>query len=384
MTVDITTFSGKSTLTEEHLAEALISSKNLAHNFRMIQERITDNCRIMGVVKANAYGHNAQHISKALESLGVSNFGVANIQEAVLLRKQDSVSGNVTILAFCSPLPSHLPLYLKYDITATICDFDMLRTAENVASAYNIPLKVHVKVDTGMGRLGTSPATAFSLLKTVERSPHLKLLGAYTHFAQSTRQDDFTAKQLATFIRICSEFEHYAERSICKHAANSGALLSRKDACLDMVRPGIMLYGYHPDESVKSRVNLKPVMEFRAKVIFIKDVETGTTISYNRKWTAPSRRRIATVSAGYADGYHRSLSNLGKVFIKGNVYSQVGTVTMDQIMVDLGNNTDVHVGNDVVLFGWNGPSAADLAKAAGTISYEILCAVSSRVKRVFV
>lgn len=384
MTVDATTFPDESTLPGEHLAEAVISSNNLIYNFRKIQERITDNCRIMGIVKANAYGHGASYVSKTLESLGVSDFGVANIQEAIQLRTESPVSGNAAILTFCPPLPFHLPLYLQHNITATICDHDMLRAAESVASTHNSPLKVQVNVDTGMGRLGIPPEHAVSLLKAVETSPYLRLEGVYTHFAQSTQQNDFTEGQLSTFKQVCSEFEHHAEKSICKHAANSGALLCRRDTCLDMVRPGIMLYGYPPDENVNTPVDLKPVMELRAKVIFIKDVDAGTTISYNRQWTAPSRRRIATISAGYADGYHRSLSNHTKVFIRGTPCSQVGTVTMDQIMVDIENKSDIRVGDDAVLFGWNGPSAVDIAKAAGTISYEILCAVSSRVRRVFV
>lgn len=382
MTADTTTFPGESALPGEHLAEALISSGNLLHNFRRIQEHIPENCRVMGVVKANAYGHNALWISKALENLGVSDFGVANVEEAIPLRKHEAVSGSSSILAFCSPLPSHIALYLKYDVTATICDFNMLRAAESIASAHNIPLKVHVKIDTGMGRLGITPETAFHLLKAVEESPHLRLAGAYTHFAQSTRQDSFTTGQLEAFTKICSEFEHHTKRSICKHAANSGGIVCRSDACLDMVRPGIMLYGYPPDDRLKNNIDLKPVMQLRAKVVFIKEVEAGTTISYNRTWTAQSRRRIATVSAGYADGYHRALSNLAKVSIMGKTYPQVGTVTMDQIMVDLGDSSDVRVGDNAVLFGWDGPSAGDIAKAAGTVSYEILCAVSSRVTRV--
>ncbi len=338
----------------------------------------------MGIVKANAYGHDALHIAKTLESLGVSDFGVANIKEAMHLRKRHAVSGDAAILAFCSPLPSHLPLYLQHDITATIGDFETLRTAEAIASSYNTTLKVQVKIDTGMGRLGIQPEAACNLLQAAEQSPHLQLTGAYTHFAQSTNTDGFTDRQIDLFTQVCSEFEHKAKRSLCKHAANSGALLCRKDACLDMVRPGIMLYGYPPDESVKHMIDLKPVMELRTKVIFIKDVEPGTSISYNRRWTAPSRCKIATISAGYADGYLRTLSNRAKVFIRGNPCAQVGTITMDQTMVDLGKNSTVRVGDDAVLFGWNGMSAADLAKIAGTISYEILCAVSSRVERIIV
>lgn len=371
-------------MAEEYLTEAIISSSNLTHNFRLIRKRIPKHCRVMGVVKANAYGHDAVRTSKILEHLGVEDFGVANIFEAVSLRKHRAVSESSEILAFCPPLPGHIALYLQHDIAATICDFDMLRAAESVASAHNVPLKVHVKIDTGMGRLGTAPEMAFGLLDAVEKSPHLTLMGTYTHLAQSTRQNAFTAGQLDLFKNICSGFEHHIQRSICKHATNSGGILCRNDAFLDMVRPGIMLYGYFPDDSAKESTDLKPVMLLRTKVIFIKEVNAGTTISYNRTWTAPSRRSIATVSAGYADGYQRTLSNRAMVSIRDKAYPQVGTITMDQFMVDLGNNSDVRVGDNAVLFGWDGPTAADLALATGTISYEILCSVSSRVKRVFV
>ncbi len=384
MNADSTTFSGENKMPDEPLTAALISTGNLLHNFRRIKERISDQCRVMGVVKANAYGHDAVHVSKTLENSGVSDFGVANIQEAILLRRTGAVSRNASILAFCPPLPSHIAFFLQHDIEATICDFDLLRTAESIASAHNKSLRVHVKIDTGMGRQGTKPGNAFQLLKAVEESPHLRLVGAYTHFAQSTRQDSFTGFQLETFRNLCTEFESFFAKSICKHAANSGAVLCRKDACLDMVRPGIMLYGYSPDDSIKSTINLKPVMQLLAKVIFIKEVDAGTTISYNRTWSAPSRRKIATLAAGYADGYHRTLSNKARVFIRGTSYSQVGTITMDQIMVDLGNTGNVRVGDDAVLFGWDGTPADDLARAAGTISYEILCAVSSRVRRSFI
>ncbi|NEX13812.1 MAG: alanine racemase [Prosthecochloris sp.] len=368
----------------ENLTSAFISSSNLEHNYHLTRSRIPGHCRVMGVVKANAYGHDVAGTSKILERLGVRDFGVANIAEAASLRKQLTVSGHSEILAFSSPLPDHIARYLEHDIAATICDFNMLRAAESIASAHNVPLKVHVKIDTGMGRLGTTPENAFQLLEAAEKSPHLRLSGIYTHFAQSTSRDAFTGRQRDLFTQICSEFEHRMQRTFCKHAANSGGILCHDNAFFDMVRPGIMLYGYFPDDSVKGRADLKPVMLLSTKVMFIKEVEAGTTISYNRTWTAPSRRRIATLSAGYADGYPRTLSNRTTVSIRGKTFPQVGTITMDQFMVDLGNDRDVRVGDDALLFGGEGISAADLALTAGTISYELLCAVSSRVRRVFV
>ncbi len=369
---------------EEHLAEALVSTGNLAHNYRRVRERTGETCRVMGIVKANAYGHGANHVSKTLESLGVRDFGVANIDEAIRLRTSQSISGGASVLAFCSPPPSHIPFYLRHDVQATICDFDTLRAAEAVAGSENRTLGIHVKIDTGMGRLGIAPAAAFSLLTAVEESPSLRLEGVYTHFAQSTSQDSFTRQQFETFRDLCTEFEHRARRRICKHVANSGAILCNPETVLDMVRPGIMLYGYRPDDGTPSGADLKPVMQLRAKVIFVKEVEAGATVSYNRTWTAPSKRRIATVAAGYADGYHRMLSNRSRVSIGGRFFRQAGTVTMDQIMVDLGDDDLVRPGDHAVLFGWDGPPVDELAKHAGTISYELLCAVSSRVTRTVV
>lgn len=383
MTADTTPPYSTLTPPGEHPAEAIVSLPNLEHNFRAIRERIPSTCRIMGIVKANAYGHGAAGIARRLGSLGVSDFGVANIEEAIRLRNTHAISSRAAVLAFCSPLASYLPLYLKHDITATICDHEMLRAAEAVGSAHNRPVRIQVKVDTGMGRLGVSPRHAQELLHTAEKSPHLNLEGVYTHFAQSTRLDTFTAGQLKTFLDTCSEFEHSTGKHLCKHAANSGALLTLKDASLDMVRPGIMLYGYLPDEGIENAPELKPVMELRTKVIFVKEIDAGTSISYNRRWSAPSKTRIATLSAGYADGYHRLLSNRISVSIRGQSFPQVGTVTMDQIMVDIGDSHNIRAGDDAVLFGWNGPGADDIARAAETISYEILCGIPARVRRVF-
>jgi len=259
-----------------------------------------------------------------------------------------------------------------------------LQAANEIAAKHNKTLSVQVKVDTGMGRLGMSPPAAMEILREIDQSPYMELKGIYTHFADSTSSDGFTEKQLEAFTQLTSEYEHASARIVCKHAANSGAILSRKDSWLDMVRPGILLYGYHPAKNTPCRLDVKPVMQFESKVIFIKTVTAGTTVSYNRTWTAPAPRYIATIAAGYADGYFRALSNHATVMINGNTYQQVGTVTMDQIMVDLGTQHNVKKGDTAILFGWEGASASDLAGIAGTISYEMLCAVSSRVKRIFV
>ncbi|WP_232319733.1 alanine racemase [Prosthecochloris sp. HL-130-GSB] len=365
----------------EHLSEALISLPHLDFNLSQIKELLPTSCDIMGVVKANAYGHGAPAIARRLLQRGVRNFGVANIHEAIELRRKGGIDERSEILAFCSPPPSHLPYYLQYRTALTATDPDLLCKASSTAANHGSKLDVHVKVDTGMGRLGLPPNEAMQLLQQVEKDPNLRLCGIYTHFAQGTTDDEFSRSQLARFREMCREFEHWAARPVMKHAAGSGALLCLKDAFLDMVRPGIMLYGCYPAATVSSLIELKPVMQLESRVMLVKTVERGTTLSYNRSWTAPQRTRIATVAAGYADGYHRLLSNRSHVMIRGKLCPQVGNITMDQMMVDIGNDTCIAVGDKVVLFGWQGPCADELATLCNSISYELLCSVSSRVTR---
>ena len=370
----------------ENMTEALVSLENLAWNTRMIRQRVGGERRIMGIVKANAYGHNVHRVAEALERSGIRDFGVANIHEAIELKTGGALKKPATILAFSSPLPSHITSFLHHDIEMTLCDSLTLQMAEEIAAAQNKTVAVQLKVDTGMGRLGVPPSIAMELLRQIDQSPHLELKGIYTHFADSATDEGFTQKQLDAFKTLTAEYEHTSGKTVCKHSANSGAILSAPQSWLDMVRPGILLYGYHPAKNTPCILDTKPVMQLEAKVIFVKSVPAGTTISYNRTWSAPEARYIATISAGYADGYARSLSGRSTVMINGIAYPQVGTVTMDQIMVDLGtaHNHHVKTGDKAILFGWEGVRADTLAELAGTISYETLCSVSSRVKRIFV
>ncbi|MFN3345412.1 MAG: alanine racemase [Chloroherpetonaceae bacterium] len=363
------------------LSEALISLSNLRHNVREVQKLVGKSRRLMAIVKANAYSHGIDLIAPALVEEGISDFGVANINEAVHLR--ELLDGfPAQILAFASPLLSQIELYIKHDIALCLGDFETLRLAEALAQKFGKPIDVHLKIDTGMGRLGVLPKEALLLAQAVERSEHLNLKAVFTHFASSDSDKAFTQKQLSTYTALVSELEHSLGRSVLKHTANSGAVITEKNAYFDMVRPGILLYGYTPRTGLKSPLSLKPVMQLQAKVVFIKTVERGTSISYGRKWTARKRSRIATIAIGYYDGYHRNLSNKAKVLINGKFFEQVGAVTMDAIMVNLGSDTSVQVGDVAVLFGWNdGCGANVLTDKEGTIVYELLCSVSPRVRR---
>jgi len=363
------------------LSEALISLGNLRHNIRQVRHLVGKERRIMAIVKANAYSHGIDLVAPAMLEEGVCDFGVANINEAVQLRELLGESP-AQILAFASPLFSQLELYIKHEIALCLGDFETLRLAEAIAKKFGKPIDVHLKIDTGMGRLGVLPKDAFALAQTVERSEHLHLQAVFTHFASSDSDKAFTHKQLSLYTSLVSEIEHSLGRTVLKHTANSGAVITEKDSYFDMVRPGVLLYGYTPRTDLRSPLSLKPVMQLQAKVVFIKTVERGTSISYGRKWTARKRSRIATVAIGYYDGYHRNLSNKAKVNINGKFFEQVGAVTMDAIMVNLGNDTTVQVGDTAVLFGWGENLGANvLTDKEGTIVYELLCSVSPRVRR---
>ncbi|MGQ9804878.1 MAG: alanine racemase [Chlorobiales bacterium] len=363
------------------LSEAMISLGNLRHNVREVQRLVGKSRRIMAIVKANAYSHGIELVAPALVEENVRDFGVANINEAVYLR--ELLNGfPAHILAFASPLLSQLELYIKHNIALCLGDFETLHLAEAIAQKFGKSIDVHLKIDTGMGRLGVLPHDALRLAQAVEHSSSLNLKAVFTHFASSDSDKAFTQQQLSIYRTLVSEIEHSLGRSVLKHTANSGAIVTEKQAYFDMVRPGILLYGYTPRTGLKSPLSLKPVMQLQAKVVFIKTVERGTSISYGRKWTARKRCRIATVAIGYYDGYHRNLSNKAKVQINGKFFEQVGAVTMDAIMVNLGNDASVQVGDTAVLFGWGeGCGANILTDKEGTIVYELLCSVSPRARR---
>lgn len=367
-----------------YLSEALISLGNLRRNLACIRAITGPQCRIMGIVKANAYGHGAAQVTATLEAEGVRDFGVANIHEAIELQQEHRMQPDSRLLAFSSPLTEHIGLYLRHGVEMTVCNHETVRAAEAIAAADGGRLRVQVKVDTGMGRLGVTPEEAAGLLELIDASPNLELTGIYTHFAESDKPGGFTARQRERFFGVTRAYEERTGKSVTKHASNSGAIISMPDARFDMVRPGILLYGCHPVDAEPSPVPVRPVMQFQCRVIFVKEVPAGTSVSYSRTWCAPEATRIATISAGYADGFHRALSNRARICIGGKSFRQVGTVTMDQTMIDLGNDRSVRVGDTAVLFGWDGPTAGEQAIAAGTISYELLCSVSRRVKRIFI
>ncbi|WP_456427733.1 alanine racemase [Rhodocaloribacter sp.] len=360
------------TVAEIHLA-------HLRHNARLLMARAGD-AEVMAVVKADAYGHGAVRVARALREEGVRHFAVATAAEAVRLREAGI---DEAILVFSAPLPGRLPVYARYGLDVTVSS---RAVAEAVVAAARTagPLRVHVKVDTGMGRLGLTPSETPAVVRMLERAPGVTVAGLWTHFA--TVADDFVTEQATRFEAVVRRLGG----ALPVHTANSGALLSPPEhfslTGASLVRMGVALYGIYDGLSPHTD-GFRPVMRLRSHVTHLKTVGPGTTISYDRTWTAPRRTRIATVGAGYADGYPRLLSNRAEVSLHGRRFPVVGVICMDMFMIDLGPPdgpaATVDLGDPVVLFGEGGPSASEVARWAQTITYEICTGIAPRVPRLY-
>lgn len=340
----------------------------------------------MAVVKANAYGHGMLPVVQSLLAHEAPDyFGVAIVEEAVELR---SAGVTLPVLVFSSPSAQQLELYVRHGIDATICSLDTARRLNRIAAASGTTASVHIKVDTGMGRIGVAAADAPALFEAVSRLRHLRVQGLYMHFATSDEADlSFAHAQLERFRAVRSAIVATGAVIPLTHCANSGAIMQMPEATFDMVRPGIMMYGYPPSHDVRSRLVLAPAMSLKTAISFVKTVPKGTSISYNRRYLTSKKTTIATVPVGYADGIHRSLLNKAQAIVYGKKFPVVGTICMDQMMIDLGSNPEARAGDEVVLMGKvrkQSITAWDIADKAGTIPYEITCSISYRVPRRYI
>jgi alanine racemase len=363
---------------------ARINRSNLKFNFLNIKKKVK-NTKVMAVVKADAYGHGMIECVKtllSLESKKPDYFAVALLEEALEFRKAGFKS---PVLVFAPVLKSEAPDYLKHNVIPTVFTrehLDYLRT-----SGKNRKIRIHIKIDTGMGRLGVNYTEAADFIKKTSLDKQFIIDGIYTHFATSYEYDKTYAHlQLKWFKDIVDELKKENVSFGLAHAANSGAILDMPEAYFDMVRPGISLYGYYPSAETTESVKLKPVMSLVTSVTNIKEAGAGQSVSYGRKFIARSKTRIATASIGYADGFVRGLSNKAEVIIKGKKYPQVGQVCMDRIMFDIGLNSSIKENDEVILLGKSKSceiTAADWAKILNTIPYEITCNISKRVPRIY-
>ena len=358
----------------------------LRYNVSRITRLSTNPGKMLAIVKANAYGHGAVHISRELVKCGIDYLGVAICEEAAELRHAGL---QVPIMVMGGIYSGQEEAAIKYNLVPVIFDITAARSLNAIASQNGIFIKVHIKLDTGMGRIGIMPNDLDTFFQSLKACNNLVVDGLLTHLsaadASTENSDNFTCRQIDMFLSLSGRIRDMGFSPSFLHLANSAAIIRRLEPCFNLVRPGLMLYGISPSPQVST--DLKPVMSLKTGVIAIKRVPKGYSISYRRTFITQRESVIATLPIGYADGYSRQLSNRAQVIIHGCKAPVVGVVCMDMVMVDVTDIPDVMVNDEAILIGSQGGeyiSARDLADSAQSIPYEILCGISSRVPRVYV
>jgi len=355
----------------------------LKENFQNIRKHVSP-AKIMAVVKANAYGHGMIEVARFLERLDVDYLGVAVLEEGVLLRK----AGITTpILVMGGILGNQIPHFFKYNLTLTASSMEKLLQIEDTAKQMKVKAKVHLKIDTGMERIGVHYYNADPFLEASLKCKHLEVEGIFSHFANADAEDLSHARlQLERFWSVLSFYE---KRSVpfprFRHFANSGAILQLPESYLDMVRPGILLYGVYPSQEVRRTILVRPALTWKSRVVYFKIIQPGHPVGYGSTWSTDHPVHAVTIPVGYGDGYFRSMSGKACVLIRGKKYPVVGTISMDQIVVNLESDS-AYVDDEVVLIGRQGEESItceDLAQWAGTIPYEILTNINTRVPRLY-
>ncbi|MBI2620389.1 MAG: alanine racemase [Ignavibacteriales bacterium] len=362
---------------------AEIDLRAIAFNLKGVRERVGRNVKIMAVVKANAYGHGLESVTKFVERLA-DCFGVAYPEEGMALRTS-GVEKPIHVFALAAPRQA--PLYADYDLEPTVSSIRDIELMDSAGRKQRNTLPVHLKVETGMNRIGVQRADLGDVLAALGRARRLELKGVFTHFATADERDkSFLTRQIEEFRRILDDLRIQKVEAELTHCANSACILDAPETFFSMVRPGIMMYGYYPSKTTTGSIPLKPAMTLKTTVSLIKQIDAGESVSYGRRFVAERKTKIATLPVGYADGIMRILTGRMEALICGNRFPVVGSICMDQIMVNVGE-AGVSVGDEAVLLGRQGGesvSAWDLAEKVGTIPYEICCAVSSRVPRIHI
>jgi alanine racemase len=353
----------------------------LAYNFDQVKKAVSSQTCILATIKADGYGHGLIPVARKLAACGAGYFGVASIDEGIKIR-QARLKIPVLILGLI--LKEDISPLFEYDLIPTVCSYDLAMELDRRARRLRKKIKIHIKVDTGMGRIGVAKEQALSLIKKIHRLRSLEIEGIFTHFAFADMDREFTSHQINLFNRLIDRLKACGIRPRFFHAANSMGIIAYHNSHFNMVRPGLVLYGLYPKEGMK--VKLKPVLSLKTKVIFVKKVPKGCGISYGHIYVTSKNSTVITLPIGYGDGYPRNLSNLGPVLVKGRRFKISGRVCMDQVMVDVGN-LRVRLGDEAVLIGSqkkNRITTEELAGLSGTIPYEIVCGLGSRIPRVYI
>jgi alanine racemase len=362
---------------------AAIDMAALDHNFREVV-RCGEGRQVLAVVKAGAYGHGAVEISRRLLSLGADMLGVALVEEGRELREA-GIDAPVVVMG--ATFPEQAEAIVSLNLIPVVFSSSVAQALSDAAYKRRTTINLHVKIDTGMGRIGIAPEDAPDLIAEIRKLRNISVQGLMTHFADADLRDkEFASKQMDRFEALLRALEARKIKVPVRHVANSAAVLDFHRALFSMIRPGLMLYGYNPLEAGALEADLRPVLSLVTRISYMKKVPPGVPVSYGRTFTTNRESIIATLPIGYADGYGRSLSNTGEALVRGMRVPVVGRVCMDMCMIDVTDVPAAGEGDDVVLIGSQGSeriTADDIAAKIGTIAYEVLCGISSRVPRIY-
>lgn len=362
-----------------------VNLEAVSHNIKQIKSKLSPGIQLLAIVKANGYGNGAVEVAHVCIDEGVNMLGVALIEEAIELREA-GIKLPILVMGSIYPFDNYKKI-IEYDLIPTVASIESGRKLVEICRAEKAVCKVHVKIDTGMGRIGVVPSSAVSLVKFLVSSKELELEGIYSHLASADSDSYFTEKQIVDFSKLLDMLRIEKIDIMYKHIANSAAIQKYKESHYNMVRPGLSLYGLLPFAKEAQLIDLKNVMSWKTRIIFLKKVPIQTSISYGRTFVTKRESLIATIPVGYADGFSRFLSNKGEVLVKGKRAPIVGRVCMDMCMLDVTDVGGVRVGNEVVLIGKQGDetiTVEDVASIIGTINYEVVCNISKRVPRVYI
>lgn len=359
-----------------------VDLRALRNNFKAIKKLVGDNVKVIATIKQSAYGHGIIPIAKELSLLGVDFFGVGSVEEGISLR-ESGIKEQIIILTVV--LSKFAGYFIKYNLTPTIVDLKFARELNKEAEKKKgLIHPVHVKIDTGMGRLGLHYQDAYKFIRSLKKLRSISLEGVYTHFPAADTDLDFTNYQINIFNKFISKLKDEGITFKFQHCANSVGIANFSNSHFNMVRPGLMLYGIKPVGNID--LEMSPVLSLKSKIVFRKSVQKGVSISYGRTYITDYPALIATVAVGYADGYSWNLSNCAKVIIKDNFFDLVGRVCMDHIMVNLKDRQDIKVGDEVILIGRSRHvyiTAEDVARWSKTIPYEIVSRLSLKIPRIY-
>lgn len=355
----------------------------IGHNLQAIRARV--GVPVMGIVKANAYGHGLVPVARHLQASGVDQLGVAFVEEGIALRRAGITTPMLVLGGIFGP---QVAQFLEHDLEITVSSLDKLRQVEATAESMGRKATIHLKIDTGMERIGVHSYSAGPFIEAASASRWCALKGIYSHLAcADDPASPMTGLQLERFNEACAHFERIGAPMPLRHLANSGGVLHFPQTWLDIVRPGIVLYGVLPDPASQSTIQVRPALSLVSRVVFFKVVKAGNPVSYGATWRSAVDTRVVTVPVGYGDGYPRALSSRGQVLLRGQPHPLVGRVCMDQFMVDIGPEGSAYNEDEVVLIGHQGDagiSTEALAERAGTIPYEILTGLNERIPREYI